>query len=137
MKVRRLDHVVFAVEEIHTAAQAWARTFGLVAEPAFQPENAPVELAALPVGGASAFLELVRALSNEHPLARAVAEGTEGMLSLSLEVDDVDAAVEDLRARGVAVAGPEQGLLPGTRVARFDPAVTHGVRLQLIERERS
>jgi methylmalonyl-CoA/ethylmalonyl-CoA epimerase len=143
MKVTRLDHVVFAVEEIDTAAEAWAHTFGLQAQPPTRPEHAPVELAMLPVGGESAqtgartgaFLELVRALSDEHPLARAVAQRAEGMLSLSLEVEDLNDAVEELRAKGVAVSDPEPGLLPNTRVARFDPAVTHGVRLQLIERK--
>ncbi|MEX1253781.1 MAG: VOC family protein [Dehalococcoidia bacterium] len=137
MKVARLDHVVFAVDEIDAAAKAWARAFGLQAGPSLRPEQAPVELAALPVGGESAFLELVRALSDGHQLARSVAEHAEGMLSLSLAVDGLDAAVAELRAKGVAVSGPEPGLLPGTRVARFDPAVTHGVRLQLIERQRS
>jgi methylmalonyl-CoA/ethylmalonyl-CoA epimerase len=134
VKVRRLDHVVFAVDDLDAAALSWMNAFGLAAGQAMRPPNAPVELAALPVGDTSAFIELVRALNDDHPIARAVAEQAEGMLSLSLQVDDLDAAVADLRAKGVAISDPEPGLLAGTQVARFDPAVTHGVRLQLIER---
>ena len=143
MRVRRLDHVVFAVEEIDRAAAAWARAFGLAAEAPLRPANAPVELALMPVGEPSAqtgarpgaFLELARALSDEHPLAQQVAARGEGMFSLSLEVADLDAAVAELRAKGFAISGPDAGLLPGTRIARFDPAAACGVRLSLIERK--
>ncbi len=40
----------------------------------------------------------------------------------------------ELREAGVTVSGPEPGLLPDTRVARFDSATSNGVALQLIER---
>jgi catechol 2,3-dioxygenase-like lactoylglutathione lyase family enzyme len=134
VNVSRLDHVVFAVDDIDAAARSWATAFGLEAAPAQRPDSASVELAELPVGGGSAFVEIVRALDDGHPIGRAVAERGEGMLSLSLQVDNLDAAVAGLRAKGVAVSDPEAGLLPDTRVARFDPSTTHGVRLQLIER---
>lgn len=140
MKVERLDHLVLAVQELGPAIEAWAKTFGLQSEAPIQPEGSHLELAALPLGGPAlsqvegAFLELVRATTDDHPLARHLAEVGEGMFSISLQVDDLDAAVRDLRAKGVPVSHPEPGLLPETRVARVPRDYAHGVAVQMIER---
>ena len=135
MNVQRLDHLVFAVEELEGAAAAWAATFGLRAEPPYLPEGTHLELTRLPVG--DAFLELVRPTRQGQRVARRMAERGEGMYSISLQVDDLDAAVRELRARGVTVSEPEPGVWPGTRLARIRRTSAHGVALQLIERSPS
>ena len=140
MKVERLDHLVLAVEELQQAAAAWAQAFGLEAEPTFRPEGSHLELAALPLGGRDgrgAFLELATATTEDHRVARHVAQWGEGMFSMSVEVEDLDATVRELRAKGVTVSGPEAGALPESRVARIPRASAHGVAVQLIERTRS
>ena len=147
--VRRLDHLVLAVQELAPALDAWVHAFGLRPEPPYRPPGSHLELARLPVGGPDApFLELV-AVAGEpalparrggsesegtHRVARFLAERGEGMFSLSVEVADLDAAVRDLQAKGVALSGPEPGVWPGTRLARIPRASAHGVAVQLIER---
>ena len=42
------------------------------------------------------------------------------MYSIADQVDDIDAAVRDLRAKGVLVSDAEYGAWPGTRVARIN-----------------
>ena len=99
-----------------------------------------MELAPLPLadaGRGGAFLELVQPANADHPVARFLEERGEGMFSISVEVDDLDAAVRELQAKGVPISGPEPGLLPDTRVARIPPAAGHGVAIQLIERRHS
>ena len=137
MNVNRLDHLVLSAADSSEVAAAWREVFGLRAQPALRPDRSELELTPLPLaehdrGGA--FFELVQALSADHRVAASIDEYGEGMFSLSLEVDDLDAAVRELRAAGISVSGPDPGLLPDTRVARFDPAATNGVALQLIER---
>jgi hypothetical protein len=56
------------------------------------------------------------------------------MYSISVEVDNLDAAVADLRAKGVTVSDPEPGIWLGTRVARVNKAAANGVSVQLIQR---
>jgi methylmalonyl-CoA epimerase len=151
--IRRLDHLVIAVQQLHDAADAWARVLGLQADAPHHPERSHLELARLPLSDRAeggAFLELVAdmgwgepALSDAEALerlprsrrvARFIAERGEGMFSISLEVADLDAAVRDLRARGLPVSEPEPGAWPGTRLARIPRASAHGVAIQLIER---
>lgn len=133
MKITRLDHLVLAVENIDAAAQAWASTLGLKVESTVEPPNTHMELAFIPTG--DNFLELVRPTTDSHRVAHHIAERGEGMFSVALEVDDVDAAVAELRANGVEISDPEAGVLPKTRVARIPRASAHGVAIQLIERK--
>lgn len=140
MKVRRMDHLVIAVQDLEQAASAWAETFGLGAEPPYRPEGSHLELACLPVGdpdGHDAFLELARPTTREHRVARHIAEWGEGMFSLSIEVDDLAGAVQALRAKDVIVSEPEAGVWPNSRLARIRRSSAFGVAIQLIERGAS
>ena len=131
-RLKRLDHVVVAVKELEEAARAWEHNLGLKAEPVFEPAGSNLRLASLPTG--NAFVELAQPLAPDHRLAAFVEERGEGMFSLSMEVDDLEAAVAELRGRSVDVSDPEPGVWEGTRVARISPQSAHGVPIQLIER---
>ncbi len=131
-RLKRLDHVVVAVRELEEAARAWEHNLGLKAERVVQPEGSNLKLAMLPAG--DAFVELAQPLTADHRLAAFMDDRGEGMFSLSIEVDDLEATVAGLRGRGVDVSDPEPGVLEGTRVARISPEPAHGVPIQLIER---
>ena len=104
MNGQRLDHVVFAVEDLEQATIAWGHVFGLQAEETYRPAGADMELALLPVGdGLGALLELVQATTEDHRVARFIDERGQGMFSISIHVDDLDAAVRELRTKGVDV----------------------------------
>ena len=137
MKIMSLDHIVFIVDSLQDAAAAWKETLGLTVGEQLESEGLQGVLGLVPVGlpdANSGFLELAQPSGAEGPLAGMLAERAEGMLSLSLEVDDIDAAVAELKSKGVEIADVVQGPLPNSRVARFGSGATHGVRMQLIER---
>jgi catechol 2,3-dioxygenase-like lactoylglutathione lyase family enzyme len=133
MTIRRLDHIVLATSDIAQAAQAWLAAFDVQAEPPYRPDGSHMELAKLPLA-AGAFLELARPTTDDHRIARFIADRGEGMFSISLHVDDIDKTVADLRSRGVDVSDPEPGAWPNTRLARIPRAAANGVAVQLIER---
>jgi catechol 2,3-dioxygenase-like lactoylglutathione lyase family enzyme len=62
-------------------------------------------------------------------VAQFAADRGEGTFMLSLEVEDIDAAVEHLRAAGARVGNPNNG------VAFVSMKSTHGVNLQLVQRQ--
>jgi catechol 2,3-dioxygenase-like lactoylglutathione lyase family enzyme len=141
MTVRRLDHLIFATSDLAAAARAWLEAFGLAAEPPYQPDGSHLQLARLPLpagpalsGVEGTFLELAQPATADHRLARFIADRGEGMFSISIEVDDLDATVAELRARAVDAGDPEPGAWPNTRLARIPRASAHGVAIQLIER---
>ena len=137
MKIKGLDHIVFAVRDVEQAAAAWKHVFGLEVGQRLQPESIQALIGLMQVGvsgSMGALLELAQPLGIEGPVAQALEERGEGMLSLSIEVEDIDAVVAVLHDAGVAISDVVQGPLPATRVARMPAEATHGVRLQLIER---
>jgi len=134
MKPARLDHIVFIVRDLDAATDAWEHIFGLSVRERIQSELLQASLALLPVAGApDGFIELCSPTTG-GPLTDWLDERGEGMLSVSIEVEGIDAAVAELQEKDVDVSDVVSGPLAGTRVARFSPDATHGVRLQLIER---
>ena len=152
MTIRRLDHLVLAVQTITDALAAWRDALELPTGEPHQPERTHMQIAGLPLdrSAGGAFLELVQPTEPSHRVARFLAGRGEGMFSISLEVDDLDATVAALRARGIPVSDPipgpggggdrspersrRAGVYPGTRVARIPRTDAHGVAIQLIER---
>jgi methylmalonyl-CoA epimerase len=130
---KRIDHVVMATEDMTDAAAKWERNLGLrIEEQVSRPLNASFDVARLPVG--DAFLELLQPVEEESRYAEQLKERGEGLHSISIEVDELDEAVAHLRGKGAQVSDPEQGIWPGSRVARVSQSSTHGVSIQLIER---
>lgn len=128
MKTKRIDHVGIVVRDLDAAVATYARNFGFVADstrggdvPALGIRNT-----FMPVGESD--LEFIQATSSEGPVAQFAAERGEGTFMLSLEVEDIDGAVEHLRAAGARVGNPTNG------VAFVSMKSTHGVNLQLVQR---
>lgn len=133
-----IDHVVIGTEDLDATAAKWSATLGLAVSETATVAAAGFRMAKLPArsGGqrGGAFIELIEPLDAEGRLGRALADRGPGMFSMSIEVDDLDAAVRDLRAKGVLVSDPAPGAWPGTRTAQVNRQAANGVSLQLLQR---
>jgi catechol 2,3-dioxygenase-like lactoylglutathione lyase family enzyme len=133
LKVKKLDHVIIATEDVDEAAALWEKNLGLKRDAALEhPLGAGFKVARLPIG--DAFLELVQPVEKEGRFYEQFQERGEGMFSISVEVEDLDEAVSYLRGNDVKVSDPEPSIWPGARLARINHEYTHGVSIQLIER---
>lgn len=130
--VTALDSVTLSTTDDEAAASTWARTLDMPATETLEPVGQPVRLTKIPAG--NAFVELAQALAPEHRVAQTIAERGAGMYGITLAVDDLDAAVVDLRAKGVMVSDAEYGAWPGTRVARISKAAANGVPITLVQK---
>lgn len=129
MKAKRIDHVGIVVKDLDAATATYARHFGLAVDTSRGGELPALGIknAFMPIGESD--LEFIQPLTSEGPVAQFAAERGEGTFMLSIEVDDVAKAAEELRARGARVGNPVNG------VAFVSMKSTHGVNLQLIERK--
>jgi methylmalonyl-CoA/ethylmalonyl-CoA epimerase len=133
LKVKKLDHVIIATEDVDEAAALWERNVGLKRDASLEhPLGAGFKVARLPIG--DAFLELVQPVEQEGRFYEQFQQRGEGMFSISVEVEDLDEAVAFLRGKNVKVSDPEASIWPGARLARINHEYTHGVSIQLIER---
>jgi catechol 2,3-dioxygenase-like lactoylglutathione lyase family enzyme len=133
MKLKKIDHVIIATSDLEDALAKWEHSVSLKPDASLdQPLGAGFKVARLPIG--ESFLELVQPVEEKGRFYEQFQERGEGMFSVSLEVDDLDEAVEFLRSKGAKVSDPEPSIWPGARLARINHNSTHGVSIQLIQR---
>ena len=129
MKAKRIDHIGIVVKDLYAALATYAGNFGFAVDSSKGGEVPALGIknAFMPVGGSD--LEFIQPVSEDGPVAQFAKERGEGTFMLSVEVDDIESAVEHLRGLGARVGNPNNG------VAFVSAKSTHGVNLQLVQRE--
>jgi methylmalonyl-CoA epimerase len=132
--IKKIDHIAIVVRSIEEALQVYEGAMGIeLTEVEEVPEQA-VRVAFLPVGESK--LELVEPLTMDSGVAKFLEKRGEGMHHICLEVEDIEAALQALAAKGVRLIDeqPRQGA--HGRVAFLHPKSAHGVLIELIEKPR-
>ena len=126
----RLDHVGIAVANIADALAFYRDALGLDIEAPEDVASQRVRAHFIPAGESA--IELLEATSDDSPIAKYVAKRGPGLHHLTLRVDDIDAALAHLKARGVRLIDeqPRTGA-HGSRVAFIHPSSAHGVLIEL------
>ena len=125
-----LDHVGIAVKNLAEALVFYRDALGLEVEAPEEVVSQRVRAHFLPVGEAK--LELLEATAPDSPIARYTDKRGAGLHHITLRVDDINAALAQLRSRGVRLIdeqprpGAEQSL-----VAFIHPSSAHGVLVEL------
>lgn len=132
MRLQRIDHVGYAVEDLDEAVDSHRRLYGVEVAHRERIEADGVEEALLPVG--ESYVQLLRPTRSDSPVARFLARNGPGMHHIGYGVSDVGEALAELKAQGVPVVDehPRQGSR-GCRVAFLHPRGTHGVLVELVE----
>jgi methylmalonyl-CoA/ethylmalonyl-CoA epimerase len=129
MKVR-LDHVGIAVSNITEALAFYRDALGLEVEATEEVTSQGVRAHFIPAGESA--IELVEATSADSPIAKYVAKRGPGIHHITLRVDDISAALAQLKARGVRLI--DETARPGahgSQVAFIHPSSAHGVLVEL------
>ncbi len=125
-----LDHVGIAVADLGAALQFYRDGLGLEVEGAEEVTSQRVRAHFIPVGGAA--LELLEATSPESAIAKYTGKRGPGLHHITLRVDDILAALAQLKARGIRLIDdqPRPGA-EGALVAFIHPSSAHGVLVEL------
>jgi len=127
-----IHHIAIAVRDMDAALAFYRDTLGLEMTERRKVSEEGVEIAFLPAGEGE--IELVRPLDGESGVARFLEKRGEGLHHVCLAVEDVEAAMERLRAAGARLLNNEPRVnVHGTRYAFVHPRSTHGVLLELYE----
>lgn len=130
MRITRIHHITIAVRDVEGARITFEQLFG---ERASDPVHVPafgVKSATLPLGEST--LEVAAPVAADNPVMRFLERRGEGFYNLALEVEDLDAAIEELVALGVRVSEPIEPE-PGLRSSFVTMTATHGLSVQLVE----
>jgi methylmalonyl-CoA/ethylmalonyl-CoA epimerase len=125
-----LDHIGIAVADLDAALRFYRDALGLEIEAPEEVQSQRVRAHFIPAGEAA--LELLEATAPDSPIARYLEKRGPGLHHITLRVDDLEAALARLKARGVKLIDerPRDGA-HGSLVAFIHPASTHGVLVEL------
>ncbi len=133
MKLIRVDHLGIAVPSLDEAVKAYA-ALGFAVESVHEVETEQVKVAFLPIG--ETHLELLEPSQPGSVIARFL-EKRKGLHHVCVLVEDIEAALAELRRRGVPLLddAPRPGA-GGSKVAFVHPKGAGGVLLELKEEKR-
>src|SRR5471032_1857799 len=125
-----LDHVGIAVKDLQAALAFYRDALGLHVETPEDVASQRVRAHFIPTGQAS--LELLEATSSDSAIAKYVEKRGPGLHHITLRVDDIQAALDQLKSRGIRLVDeqPRAGA-EGALVAFVHPSAAHGVLVEL------
>lgn len=125
-----LDHIGIAVSDLPASLAFFHDTLGLHLEVSEEIASQQVRAHFLSTGQSS--LEILEATAPDSPIAKYLEKRGPGLHHVALRVDDVAAALEHLKARGVRLIDerPRPGA-EGALVAFIHPSAAHGVLVEL------
>ncbi|MFZ0050440.1 MAG: methylmalonyl-CoA epimerase [Desulfobaccales bacterium] len=132
MKIKRIAHLGIAVKDLDPTKKLYQENLGLKLKGEEVVETQKVRVSFLQVGESN--LELLLPTAADSPVAKFLENKGEGFHHLALEVEDIEAAVAELKAAGVRLIDetPREGA-HGSRVAFIHPKATFGLLLELCQ----
>ena len=135
-KVLGVDHIGIAVTDLKEVGAFWTEALGLPANGEETVAEQKVTTGFFPTPNGSE-IELLAATDEESPIAKFIEKnkGRGGIQHIALRVDDLEAALADLKEKGVRLIDekPRKGA-GGAKIAFVHPKASHGVLLELCQR---
>ncbi len=130
MKIKRIEHIAIAVDNLKEISALLQDKFGLTLE--YEEELVQTKLAMLPVG--QTYIELLEGLTPDSGATKWVAEKGQGLFHICFEVEDIDAALAELKAKNTPLLNDEPMLGHGNcRIAFIDPKATGNILFERAE----
>lgn len=132
MKIKRIEHVGVVVRDVEASRRLWEDCFGIRLGSVEDNPARSTRLALYPIG--ESMVELIAGTTPDSRHARMIAEGKGGLNHICFEVEDIDEALAELKAKGVPLLDqtPRIGHA-GCRIAFIDPAATENCLIELAE----
>jgi methylmalonyl-CoA epimerase len=125
-----LDHVGIAVRDVETALAFYRDALGLDVAGVEEVGSQRVRAHFVPVGGAA--LELLEGTAADSAITKYIEKRGPGLHHITLRVDDISAALSQLKARGVRLIDEQSRPgAEGALVAFIHPSSAHGVLVEL------
>ncbi|HSR33107.1 MAG TPA: methylmalonyl-CoA epimerase [Anaerolineae bacterium] len=127
----RIDHIGIVVRNIQEALAVYEAALGLPLKEVIRVPEQKVEVAFLPIGESN--IELVQPTSDDTGIAKYLEKRGEGIHHICVEVEDIEKALDQLKAHGVQLIDEEPRRGAHGSVAFIHPKGAHGVLVELVE----
>lgn len=130
MKIKRVEHIAIAVDDMEGGKTILSDLFGLKLE--YEERINTTRLAMYPVG--ETYLELLQSDDPQSRTAKWIGEKGKGLFHICFEVENIVEALDELKRKGVKLLNqqPVAGH-NGAKIAFIDPSATGSVLIELAE----
>lgn len=134
MKIKYIDHIGIAVKSIEEGKKFFTDILGLKLQKVETVEEQKVKTGFFPITDSE--LELLESTEPDGPIAKFIEARGEGVQHIAFRVENLDDALKELQEKGVRLIDkePRKGA-GGARIAFIHPKETHGVLVELCEKE--
>lgn len=130
--IKRVDHIAIAVNSADDALSVFDSVFGLKADHIEELPDQGVKAAIVRVG--DTHIEFIEPTDPEGGVAKFIEKKGEGFHHICVEVDDIDAELKSLAARGVELIDKQARKGLAGRIGFLHPRATKGVLIELIQK---
>jgi methylmalonyl-CoA epimerase len=135
MNIKNIDHIGIAVNNLQESLSFWQTSLGIEPHGTQEVPQQKLRTTFLPVGDTE--IELLESTSPDSSVAKFLEKHGEGLHHIAIRVDDIDAALAELKAKGIKLIDETaRNGAGGARIAFVHPGSTHGVLLELCERKQ-
>ena len=130
--LKKINHIAIAVKDVEASSRLFGEVLGFSGGGIEVFDNFEVKVAFFAIGDVK--IELVEPLNPDGGVAKFLAKRGEGIHHIAFEVDDVAAALDHYKSKGVRLINerPEPGA-NDTLVAFLHPKSTGGVLLEILQ----
>ena len=134
MNIDVVDHIGVAVKSIDEALKFWEGTLGVKCHGVEEVADQKVKTAFLPIKDTE--IELLEGTSEESPVSKFIEKKGEGIHHIAIRVENLEAALAELKEKGVRLIDEKPRLgAGGAKIAFLHPKATGGVLLELCQRD--
>lgn len=128
MAIKGVDHVVIRVEDFDAAVATWKDKLGMALDRTDESDALGIKQAFFNMDNGG-YVEIVAPTNPDAAVGKALASRGEGLHTLALEVDDLDATIKEFESNGVQLIGV------GTPQVYVHPKSANGMLLQLNQKK--
>ncbi|MCK4620649.1 MAG: methylmalonyl-CoA epimerase [Desulfuromonadales bacterium] len=132
---KKINHIGIAVKNLENSIPFYRDQLGMEFEGNEEVAEQKVRVAFLKVG--ESRIELLEPTSPDSPIAKFLEKNGEGIHHMAYEVDDIEAALADMKEKGVRLIDetPRRGA-HGSLIAFLHPKATGGVLTEICQMEK-
>ena len=132
--INKINHIGIAVRSVEEAVKLYTDVLGLEIKEIEVVTDQKVRTAIISVGETN--IELMEPIGSEGPIAKYLEKRGEGMHHLSLEVSDIEGALETMVKNGIPLVDEKPRIGVGSnRIAFLHPKATK-ILIELVEPAR-
>ncbi len=134
--LKKIYHLGYAVEDLDVATRFYETHFGVSPSEPEEVEEQGIRAVMFPVG--ESMIELVEPTRPDSPVGKFIEKRGQGFHHVAFQVEDLRAALRDLKADGVELIDEEPRIgAGGYRMAFLHPQGAFGVLTELVELPKS